>query len=71
MNNSSSVGAVNAVRGYTQYAPPPHKPDSDSQRFIAQAQARAQPPVQVTLSPDAQKALAAQQTGQQTGKAAT
>ncbi len=57
---------ITSPTGYTQaprvpYTPPVRQPDSDTQRYTAQTQARADKPVvNVTLSPEAQKALAAQ-----------
>jgi hypothetical protein len=62
------VGGTSTVNNQTQaqktqYTPPPRQKDADTQRFTAQTQARAQPPaVHVTLSPEAQKALAAQKS---------
>ncbi len=62
------MSSINNVNGYTQapripYTPPVRQPDSDTQRFTAQTQASAnKPAVNVTLSPEAQKALAAQST---------
>ena len=59
---------INGTNGYTQaqrvpYTPPVRQPDSDTQRYTAQTQARTEKPVvNVTLSPEAQKALAGQAT---------
>jgi len=60
------MSSINSTNGYTQaqpvpYTPPVRQPDSDTQRYTAQTQARANTPVvNVTLSPEAQKALATQ-----------
>ena len=60
------MNSINSTNAYTQaqrvpYTPPVRQPDSDTQRYTAQTQARAEKPVvNVTLSPEAQKALAAQ-----------
>ena len=65
------MSSISSANGYTQpqqvqYTPPPPPPqqkDGDTQRYDAQNQAKIQgPAVTVTLSPEAQKALAAQQT---------
>ena len=60
------MSTITSPTGYTQaprvpYTPPVRQPDSDTQRYTAQTQARANTPVvNVTLSPEAQKALAGQ-----------
>ncbi len=62
------MSTIASTTGYTQaqpipYTPPVRQPDSDTQRFTAQTQERAnKPAVTVTLSPEAQKALAGQTT---------
>ena len=46
-----------------QYTPPVPQKDQDTQRYNAEDKARTDlPAVNVTLSPEAQKALAAQKT---------
>ena len=61
------MSSVDSANGYTptqavQYTPPPRQTDQDTQRYKAEDQQRTQrPAVTVTLSPEAQKALAQQQ----------
>jgi len=60
------MSSINSTNGYASsppipYTPPVRQPDSDTQRYTAQTQASAnKPAVNVTLSPQAQAALAAQ-----------
>ncbi len=62
MNSISGINGYNATQP-VQYVPPVPQKDADTQRFAAQTQARTdQPTVRVTLSPEAQKALAEQRT---------
>ncbi len=63
------MSSIDSANGYTQpqkvqYTPPTRQKDNDTQRLQAQQeQQRTRPPaVQVTLSPEAQKALAEQRT---------
>ena len=62
------MSSISSTNGYTpaqrvEYTPPVRQKDQDSQRYDAQTQQQTQrPAVSVTLSPEAQKALAAQQT---------
>lgn len=63
------MSSIDSANGYTQvarvpYTPPVRQKDDDTQRYNAQTQAQTErpPAVNVTLSPEAQKALAAQQT---------
>ncbi len=62
------MSSIDSTNGYTQvprvqYTPPVRQKDDDTQRYNAQDQARTdRPAVNITLSPEAQKALAAQQT---------
>ena len=62
MSITSGINGYNATQP-VQYVPPVPQKDADTQRFAAQTQARTdQPTVRVTLSPEAQKALAEQRT---------
>jgi hypothetical protein len=61
------MSSIDSANGYTQpqkvqYVPPVRQKDQDTERLQAQQdQQRTRPPaVQVTLSPEAQKALAEQ-----------
>jgi hypothetical protein len=62
------MSSIDSANGYTQpqkvqYTPPPRPKDDDAQRYRAEDQARADhPAVRITLSPEAQKALAEQRT---------
>jgi len=63
------MSRIDSANGYTQppkvqYTPPVRRNDDDAQRYHAEDRARADhPAVRVTLSPEAQKALAEQRTG--------
>ena len=60
------MSTIDGANGYSQppkvhYSPPPRQKDDDSARFQAQQKTQTEhPAVKVTLSPDAQRALAAQ-----------
>jgi len=62
------MSSIDSANGYSQpqkiqYTPPVRRNDDDAQRYRAEDQARAShPAVCVTLSPEAQKALAGQRT---------
>jgi len=62
------MSSIDSANGYTQaqkvqYTPPVRQTDRDSQRYEAEAQEQTRrPAVTVTLSPEAQKALAEQRT---------
>lgn len=62
------MSTIDGANGYSQppklhYAPPPRKKDDDSVRFQAQQKSQTEhPAVKVTLSPEAQKTLAAQKS---------
>ncbi len=62
------MSSIDSASGYSQvpkvqYTPPVRQKDEDTQRNDALDKARTdRPAVSITLSPEAQKALAAQQT---------